>query len=48
MTVGNYGSSWSSVTSGIYGQDLNFHSQYQYTSGSDGRGYGFQLRCLSE
>ncbi|WP_294600406.1 hypothetical protein [uncultured Rikenella sp.] len=46
--VGNYGFSWSSATSGIYGLDLGFSSQYFGTSGSDYRSHGFLLRCLSE
>ncbi len=46
--VGNYGFSWSSATSGIYGLDLNFNSQHLYASYSDYRAHGFQLRCLSE
>ncbi len=46
--VGYFGFSWSSATSGIYGLDLNFYSQHLYTSYSDYRGHGFQLRCLSE
>ncbi len=46
--IGNFGYSWSSATSGISGLDLNFNSQHLYTSYSDYRGHGFQLRCLSE
>ncbi|WP_297829373.1 hypothetical protein [uncultured Rikenella sp.] len=48
MGVGNGGFSWSSATSGIGGLDLHFNSQYLHASPSDGRAYGFQLRCLSE
>ena len=48
VSVGNNGFSWSSATSGIYGLDLNFHSQPLYTSYSDSRAHGFQLRCLTE
>ncbi|WP_294594883.1 hypothetical protein [uncultured Rikenella sp.] len=48
MSVGHYGFSWSSATSGIYGLDLNFYSQSLSTSYSDSRAHGFQLRCLSE
>ncbi|WP_304708064.1 hypothetical protein [uncultured Rikenella sp.] len=48
VNVSNHGFSWSSATSGIYGLDLNFHSQYLNTSRSDRRALGFQLRCLSE
>ncbi|WP_300829367.1 hypothetical protein [uncultured Rikenella sp.] len=47
-SVGYYGFSWSSATSGIYGLDLYFGSQTLLTNNSDGRGHGFQLRCLSE
>ena len=46
--VGYGGFSWSSATGGIYGLDLNFSSQRLYTSYSDSRAYGLQLRCLSE
>ncbi len=48
MGVGHHGFSWSSVTGGVYGLDLNFYSQYLSASFSDSRAYGFQLRCLSE
>ncbi|WP_294591342.1 hypothetical protein [uncultured Rikenella sp.] len=48
MGVGYTGFSWSSVTGGVYGLDLNFFSQHLLTSNSDSRGHGFQLRCLSE
>ncbi len=46
--AGNYGGCWASATSGILGMDLNFHAAYLVASHSDYRGYGFQLRCLSE
>ena len=45
---GDGGFSWSSVTSSIYGLDLNSYSQYLNASFSDYRAHGFQLRCLSE
>ncbi|WP_297627983.1 hypothetical protein [uncultured Rikenella sp.] len=48
MNVGNYGFNWSFATNGIYSLNLNFSSQLFYTSHSDYRAYGFQLRCLSE
>ena len=48
MYVGYHGYSWSSVTSGISGLDLNLHSQNLNPSHADYRAYGFQLRCLSE
>ncbi|WP_300730560.1 hypothetical protein [uncultured Rikenella sp.] len=46
--VGNEGSVWSASTSGIGGLDLYFHITGLYLNSSNGRGYGFQLRCLSE
>ena len=48
MSVGHYGFSWSSATSGIYGLDLYFGSRYLSPSTSDSRANGRQLRCLSE
>ncbi|WP_294601048.1 hypothetical protein [uncultured Rikenella sp.] len=48
MNVGNGGFSYSSAVSGIYGLGLKFYSQYLNASSSDTRGFGFQLRCLSE
>ncbi|WP_294592787.1 hypothetical protein [uncultured Rikenella sp.] len=46
--VGNEGSVWSASASGIGGLDLYFHITGLYLNSSNGRGYGFQLRCLSE
>ena len=43
-----YGYSWASTVSGTNGMNLNFRSQLLYTSRSDYRAYGLQLRCLSE
>ncbi len=48
VNVGNGGFSYSSAVSGIYGLGLKFYSQYLNASSSDTRGFGFQLRCLSE
>ncbi|WP_300744528.1 hypothetical protein [uncultured Rikenella sp.] len=48
MGAGNCGFSWSAssvVFSGIY---LHFYVTYFHPSFSSNRGYGFQLRCLSE
>ncbi|WP_304709058.1 hypothetical protein [uncultured Rikenella sp.] len=48
MGAGNCGFSWSAasvVFSGIY---LHFYATYFHPSFSSNRGYGFQLRCLSE
>ncbi len=47
-SIGDHGYSLSSATSGIYGLDLYFRSQYLHTSYSDNRATGLQLRCLSE
>ncbi|WP_304708818.1 hypothetical protein [uncultured Rikenella sp.] len=48
-STGNNGFSWSSaVTKEISGLALSFHSQLFYSSHSDFRGHGLQLRCLSE
>ncbi len=46
--VGYFGFSRSSATSGLYGLCLDFHMTSLDPSCSDYRGYGFQLRCLSE
>ncbi|WP_294594375.1 hypothetical protein [uncultured Rikenella sp.] len=46
--VDSHGFSWSAATNGIRGMDLSFDPQGLYANGSDGRGHGFQLRCLSE
>ncbi|WP_294592763.1 hypothetical protein [uncultured Rikenella sp.] len=48
MYVGGSGFSWSSITNGVNGMDLNFSSHGLGTSSTSYRGYGFQLRCLSE
>ncbi len=42
------GGGWSSSTNGIYGLFLYFHTQILNPGNSDGRAYGFPLRCLSE
>ena len=46
--VGNNGCSWSSAVSSTSGVFLNFGVAHLYPSGANRRGYGFQLRCLSE
>ncbi|WP_294600422.1 hypothetical protein [uncultured Rikenella sp.] len=48
MGIGYCGFSRSSATNERSGLNLHFNSQNLYTSGSDYRGHGFQLRCLSE
>ncbi|WP_300828982.1 hypothetical protein [uncultured Rikenella sp.] len=48
VSVGNGGYDWSSATIGTGGLNLNFSSQHLYTGYSNGRAYGFLLRCLSE
>ncbi|WP_300828684.1 hypothetical protein [uncultured Rikenella sp.] len=48
MGVGYTGFSWSSVTGGVYGLNLNFHSQLLDSSYPDPCAGGLQLRCLSE
>ena len=47
-SVGNLGYSWSSATSSIGGLHLGFHVTWLNFRGQGHRGYGFQLRCLSE
>ncbi len=46
--VGNNGFSYSSSVSGSYGVYLGFRVTNLYPSLASSRGYGFQLRCLSE
>ncbi|WP_294598401.1 hypothetical protein [uncultured Rikenella sp.] len=46
--IGRESYSWASTVSGLYGMKLNFGMAGLYPSSSDGRAYGFQLRCLSE
>ena len=46
--VGNRGYSWSSAISGTSGVFLNFSVASLNPSLVNGRGFGFQLRCLSE
>ncbi|WP_300646603.1 hypothetical protein [uncultured Rikenella sp.] len=46
--VGNYGFSYSSSVSGINGVYLDFYVTGLYPSDAYSRGYGLQLRCLSE
>ncbi|WP_294601230.1 hypothetical protein [uncultured Rikenella sp.] len=48
MNVGNYGYSWSSAVSGSNGVFLHFSTQGLNPSHVSHRGYGLQLRCLSE
>ncbi|WP_294598049.1 hypothetical protein [uncultured Rikenella sp.] len=48
MSVSSYGCYWSSSMTNITGLDLHFHLQSLNPSGSYNRGFGFQLRCLSE
>ncbi len=46
--VGTYGFSYSSSVSGSNGVYLDFNVTHLYSSFAYPRGYGFQLRCLSE
>ncbi|WP_300730516.1 hypothetical protein [uncultured Rikenella sp.] len=46
--VGEGGYIWSSTAVEPTGMDLNFHSHYLDPYHTSNRGYGFQLRCLSE
>ena len=46
--VGNDGISWSFVTGGVYGLDLNFNVAKLNPVNANCRAYGLQLRCLSE
>ncbi len=46
--VGGYGCSWSSSISSENGLHLNFHMRWFRSDNPGNRGYGFQLRCLSE
>ncbi|WP_300828332.1 hypothetical protein [uncultured Rikenella sp.] len=46
--VGTNGYSWASAVNGSSGMYLSFHITGLYTSRTDSRGYGLQLRCLSE
>ena len=48
VSVGHYGYSWSSTVSSTNGMNLTFGVTWLIPSTSDYRGYGFQLRCLSE
>ncbi|WP_300681799.1 hypothetical protein [uncultured Rikenella sp.] len=48
MTVGNSGYSWSSAVSGTNGVFLYFDTQGLNPGSVNYRGYGLQLRCLSE
>ncbi|WP_294600372.1 hypothetical protein [uncultured Rikenella sp.] len=48
MHVGNLGYSWSFAGSGTGSVFLGFNAQYLTPVGAGHRGYGLQLRCLSE
>ncbi|WP_294599105.1 hypothetical protein [uncultured Rikenella sp.] len=48
MSVGYSGFSWSSTVNGANSINLNFHVTWLNPYYADHRGYGFQLRCLSE
>ena len=49
MSVGHSGHSWASTASGISGSMyLGFHVTGLNPCSTVSRGYGFQLRCLSE
>ncbi|WP_297628190.1 hypothetical protein [uncultured Rikenella sp.] len=47
-SVGNHGYSWASTVSGANGMHLDFYVTRLTPSDAYHRGYGFQLRCLSE
>ncbi|WP_294600297.1 hypothetical protein [uncultured Rikenella sp.] len=47
-TVSNYGFSWSSTANDSSGVYLDFSATELHPSSTYYRGYGFQLRCLSE
>ena len=47
-SVGGDGYSWSSTVSSTNGVRLYFYTQSLNPSSAYHRGYGFQLRCLSE
>ncbi|MDE6500382.1 MAG: hypothetical protein K2K83_06740 [Rikenella sp.] len=46
--VGLNGFNWGSSFAGTYTYRLYFNDGAIYPNGNDGRGYGFQLRCLQE
>ncbi|WP_297830221.1 hypothetical protein [uncultured Rikenella sp.] len=46
--IGHRGYSWGSTISGTFGMNLNFGTTWINSSGVNDRGWGFQLRCLSE
>ncbi len=46
--VGNAGYNWSSAVSSTDGMNLNFRVIWLYSIYANNRGYGLQLRCLSE
>ncbi|WP_297626010.1 hypothetical protein [uncultured Rikenella sp.] len=48
LSIGEQGYSWSSSASDTNGLNLGFGGTWFRFSSSDGRAYGFQLRCLSE
>ncbi|WP_304708588.1 hypothetical protein [uncultured Rikenella sp.] len=47
-SAGNHGASWSSTNSSVEAIYLYFHSTIFHPNRALHRGYGFQLRCLSE
>ena len=48
LSVGLSGYNWSSTISSVNGMHLGLSVPWLVPSGTNGRGYGFQLRCLSE
>ncbi|WP_294593929.1 hypothetical protein [uncultured Rikenella sp.] len=46
--MGSGGYSWSSRVSGNLGIHLDFRMTWLNPGTANGRGFGFQLRCLSE
>ncbi|WP_300730578.1 hypothetical protein [uncultured Rikenella sp.] len=47
-SVGNHGFNYSSGTKSNSGLDLNFSATGLYPDATGNRGFGLQLRCLSE
>lgn len=48
LSVGLSGYNWSSTISSVNGMHLGLSVPWLVPSGTNGRGYGFQLCCLSE
>ncbi len=46
--IGRESYGWASTVSSLYGMKLGFSVTWLDPSLTDGRAYGYQLRCLSE